>query len=394
MKIAIFGGSFNPPHLGHLHSALCAAEQLKADRFLIMPDYQPPHKDLAAGSPTPEQRLALCRLNFASVPNAECSDLEISRGGKSYTADTLRELQTRYPKAKLYLLVGTDMFLNISQWYDADYILNTVTVAAFQRSPEEQPYLDAKASELRERFGAKVKLIESVPLEAASTDIRAALRSRGGTELLGDEVYSYIVKNRLYDVKVSFPWLREKSYAMLKPKRIPHVRGCEEEAIRLAERWGADPEQAAEAAILHDCTKKEPLEDQLVLCGKYGLTADEIESHSEKLLHARTGAAIAEAEFGCCPEVVSAIRWHTTGKADMSLLEKIIYMADYIEPNRSFEGVERLRKLAYEDLDRAMLLGFEMSLEDVRAQGNPAHPHTVQALEFYQARVREKGAVI
>lgn len=390
MRIAIFGGSFNPPHKGHLNSALFASAQLKPDKFLVIPDYQPPHKELAAGSPTPAQRLELCRLNFAEVPNVECSDIEISRGGRSYTADTLRHLRALYPDAELVLLVGTDMFLNISQWYDAEYILTTAAIAAFQRAPDELPYVEAKTNELRRRFGTKVEIIFSTPLPAASTDIRKALTERRGNELLTDAVYADIIRYRLYDAQVNLDWLREKAYAMLKPSRVSHVRGCEAEAVRLADRWGCDPEKAAEAAILHDCTKKADLPEQLVLCKKYGVEPDPIERVSNKLLHAKTGAAVARTEFGCREDIVSAIRWHTTGRADMTLLEEIVYMADYIEPNRDFHGVERLRELAYADLDRAMLLGFEMSLEDIRAQGNPVHPDTVGALEWFREKINGK----
>ena len=383
MKIAVFGGSFNPPHKGHLNSALTAAKQLHPDKFFVIPDYLPPHKEMAEGSPTPQQRLELCRLNFAAVPHAEVSNMEITRGGKSYTADTLRELYARYPGAEIILLVGTDMLLTLDQWHDAEYILKNCTVAPFQRAPEDLRAIEVKAAALHAAFGTKVEIIQSTPFTASSTEIRAALTKRGGRELMTDAVYGYIIRNRLYGAKVNFDWLREKSYAMLKPKRIPHVRGCEEEAVRLAKRWGADPEQAAEAAILHDCTKKENGESQLALCCKYGITADIVERGSEKLLHAKTGAAIAEKEFGADAEVVSAIRWHTTGRANMSLLEKIIYMADYIEPNRDFPGVEKLRALAYEDLDKAMRLGFEMSLEDIRSYGIEPHTATMQALAYY-----------
>lgn len=386
MRIAIFGGSFNPPHKGHLNSALYAAQQLRPDKFLIIPDAQPPHKDLAENSPTPRQRMSLCSLNFAALPNAEVSDIEIRRGGKSYTADTLRALRETYPDAELVLLVGTDMFLTLEQWYDAEYIMQQAIIAPFQRGAQELELLLAKAAELKSSFGACVELIETQPLAAASTDIRRALQNRGGTELLTDEVYASIVKNRLYGVKVNFDWLRSKSYAMLKPKRIPHVMGCEEEAIRLADRWGADRDKAAEAAILHDCTKKKPLAEQLKICEKYGIEVDAVERVSEKLLHAKTGAMTAKCKFGADRDVVDAIRWHTTGRADMTLLEKVVYMADYIEPNRVFEGVETLRALAYEDLDRAMLLGFEMSLEDVRAQGTQAHENTLAALKWYKER--------
>lgn len=384
MKVAVFGGSFNPPHLGHLSGAMHAAQQLSPDLFLVMPDHQPPHKSLERGSPTPAERLELCRLTFAEVPNAEASDLELRRGGKSYTADTLRALLKKYPDAEFYLLVGTDMLLDLGRWYKADFIMRHMTITAFQRHPEELPYIEQKAAELKERFGARVEIVRSEPLPAASTEIRAMLRERQGENLLHPDAYAYIIRKRLYGAKVSFPWLREKAYAMLKPTRVAHVRFCEQEAVALAKRWGADPEDAAEAAILHDCTKKEKLEGQLALCEKYGYRPDEMERLSDKLLHAKTGAALAKAEFGVSEAVERAICWHTTGRAEMSLLEKIVYMADYIEPTRSFEGVEPLRKLAYEDLDRAMLLGLEMSIEDNRSNGNAIHPSSVEAREWFK----------
>ena len=390
MRVAIFGGSFNPPHRGHLNSALYASRQLQPDVFLVIPDCRPPHKSLEAGSPTPEERLELCRRCFSSVPNAEISDIEIRRGGKSYTADTVKALLQTYPDAEFFLLLGTDMLLDLGRWYQAEFIMQHVTIAPFQRCPEELPYIEAKTEELSRRFGARSEIIRSEPLPAASTDIRTMLREREGVSLLTEETYAYIVKYRLYGVKINFSWLREKAYAMLKPRRVAHVQGCEQEAVSLAKRWGADPDDAAEAAILHDCTKKEGLEEQLALCGKYGVIPDDFERTSEKLLHAKTAAALAREEFGVSPEVENAIRWHTTGKPEMTLLEKIIYIADYIEPTRSFEGVDALRKLAYEDLDRAMLLGLEMSIEDNRRYGNEMHQDSLSARDWFEKLVSGK----
>lgn len=165
----------------------------------------------------------------------------------------------------------------------------------------------------------------------------------GGTGVSAPQVYGYILMNRLYgthaDLKrLELPELRACSYSMIRAKRVPHVMGVEEEAVRLAERWGGDEGMARRAAILHDCTKYLELDDQLRLCRQYGVELDELEQQAVKLLHAKTGACIARDIFGEPDEVYQAIFWHTTAKADMTLLEKIIYIADYIEPNRDFEG--------------------------------------------------------
>ena len=140
--------------------------------------------------------------------------------------------------------------------------------------------------------------------------------------------------------------------------------GTEQEAIRLAQRYGADVEKARRAALLHDCTKKLEMEEQLALCETYGMELDELEQVALKLLHSKTGAAIARDVFGVDDEIYSAIYYHTTGRAGMTLLEKIIYLADYIEPTRDFPDVDVLRKACYEDLDKGLLLGLEMSVLD------------------------------
>jgi nicotinate-nucleotide adenylyltransferase len=153
--------------------------------------------------------------------------------------------------------------------------------------------------------------------------------------------------------------------------------------MRLARRWGADVTLAQRAAILHDCTKYLELEPQLELCRKYGVELDELERQAVKLLHSKTGACMAKFVFGEPEEVYQAIFWHTTGKADMTLLDKILYMADYIEPNRDFDGVEQLRAMAYSDLDRAMLMGVEATIQDMEERGSPIHINTQQARDWF-----------
>lgn len=388
MKIAVYGGSFNPPHLGHVEAARTVAEALRPDKFLIIPDHLPPHKEMFADSPTPEQRMELCALAFAAIPGAEISDMEIRREGKSYTADTVDRLRELYPEDELTLVMGTDMLLSFEQWYRFRYLLEQSSLAALSRAEEDGDAIRAHAGYMEREYGAKIVILPHVPLEMSSSDIRERLKVRLGSELLDDEVYSQIIRRRYYDAQPELSWLREKAYAFLKPERIAHVAGCESEAVKLAMRWGEDPETAAEAGILHDITKKRNFEEQLILCGKYGIINDNLELNSPKLLHAKTGAALARDLFGVSDRVYEAIRWHTTGKPDMTVLEKIIYLADYIEPTRDSPGVEKLRELCYEDIDEAMALGLSMSLEDIRSHGEEPYKDTVEACEWYSRGIR------
>ena len=383
MKIAVYGGSFNPPHLGHAAAARTVAEALRPDKFLIIPDHLPPHKEMEEGSPTPEQRMELCALAFAEIPGAEISDMEIRREGKSYTAETVGRLRELYPEDELILVMGTDMLLSFESWYRFRYLLENCTLAALSRAEEDGDTIRAHAGYMEREYGARILILPHVPLEMSSSDIRERLRMRLGSALLDDGVYSEVIRRRYYSAQPELPWLREKAYAWLKPKRIAHVAGCESEAVKLAMRWGEDPETAAEAGILHDITKKLNFEEQLILCGKYGIINDNLELGSPKLLHAKTGAALARDLFGISDRVYNAIRWHTTGKPDMTLLEKIIYLADYIEPTRDFPGVEKLRELCYEDIDAAMALGLSMSLADIRSYGEEPYKDTVEACEWY-----------
>ncbi len=181
---------------------------------------------------------------------------------------------------------------------------------------------------------------------------------------------------------LSMEELEKTAISLVKPNRVQHVLGCRDTAVALAKHYGADEVHAARAALLHDATKALDPEQQLALCQEYGITLDSFLSQNPKTLHALTGALVAEHLFGECGAVVSAVRHHTTGKADMNLLEKIIYVADYMEPNRDFPGVERLRELAYTDLDGALKLGLTMTLELLQKQGRTVSPQSLEALQW------------
>ena len=181
---------------------------------------------------------------------------------------------------------------------------------------------------------------------------------------------------------LSLPELENMAISLLKPSRVNHVLGCRDTAVELAEVWHADPIDAARAALLHDVTKALNSELQLALCHTYGVTPENFFVQNPKTLHALTGSLVADRIFGENEAVVNAIYSHTTGKANMNTLEKIIYVADYMEPNRDFPGVEQLRKLAYTDLDKALRLGLEMTLKMLNEQGKQVSQASADALAW------------
>ena len=391
MKIGIYGGTFNPPHLGHITAARAVFELLKLDRLLMVPDGQPPHKDLPPDSPAPEQRLALTRMAAEEMGDrAEVLDLELRREGRSYTSDTLTRLHALYPEDELWLLMGADMFLTLHRWHEPETILSLAGIAAFGRTEADTEELFAAQRDYLYKSFPQARLFTlTIPgvVDISSTALRERLAAGGGANFLAPAVYGLILRKGLYgtaaDLKhLPLSQLRPAALSYLKRRRIPHVLGTEQEAIRLAARYGADVEKARRAALLHDCTKKLDMEEQLSLCRQYGIQLDELEQRALKLLHARTGAEIARDVFGVDDEIYSAIRWHTTGHANMTLLEKIIYLADYIEPSRDFPGVDRLRKVCYEDLDRGLLTGLEMTIEEMQGMGDPVHHATLEARDF------------
>ena len=393
MKIGIYGGTFNPPHAGHLAAARAAAAVLELDKLVFVPAGIPPHKELPADTPGDGHRLEMVRIladQLRSPERTEVWDVELSRPGKSYTADTLRAAAERWPGAELWLLVGTDMFLTLQTWYHPEEVMGLAGICAFGRTESDSEELFAPQRDyLTKTYNARVVTL-SIPdlVDISSTRLREELSGGGGGEYLPQPVYGYILREKLYGTfsnltRLTNEQLRCVSYSMVKAKRIPHIKGTEEEAVRLALRWGADVEKMRRAAILHDCTKYLTLSQHLDICARYGVELDEMERSTEKLLHSKTGALLAKYLFGEDEEIYDSIFYHTTARGDMSLGGKIIYMADYIEPNRNFDGVEEMRALAYSDLDAAVGMGARMAIEEMKEKGRIVHHNTQEAYDQY-----------
>jgi nicotinate-nucleotide adenylyltransferase len=385
-KIGIYGGSFNPPHKGHTYSAKAAVEQLGLSRLIVVPSGSPPHKLLPDGGPDAGERLEMVREAFRGFPDCEVSDIEIRRPGESYTVDTLRELKKNYPGAEFFLIVGSDMFLTLRQWKDADEILRLAAPAVTLRRSAGVSELAPELAALG-ALGVSVETVKNAVIDVSSSELRRGLPRREFAQQSDERVYSYIIEHGLYGAKPDFDWLRFQAYKLLSPERRLHVAGCEAETVRLAKRYGADEDEAREAAILHDITKKLSEEEQLALCEAYAVPLTEHMRKVPKILHGHTAAALAAAKFGVSDDVKSAIKWHTTGRAGMTELEKIIYVADTIEPSRDFDGVDELRELAYRDLDEVTLVYVNTTISELQAAGQTVDTTTFATAEYLKAKV-------
>ena len=385
-RIGIYGGTFNPPHIGHIRAAAYAVKELHLDRLLVIPSRISPHKQLPKDSPTPQQRLEMLKIATAGLENMEVSDLELNREGTSYTYQTVQQVRQMYPDAKIYLLMGTDMFLSFHSWRNPELITKDAALAVFYRGDKNE--VDAINSRVAE-VEWEVELIENPIIDISSTQLRRMLVFGCADSFLPQGVGDYIRSHGFYGTDECYRDLpmeeREKVVvSLLDPKRVAHVLGCRDTAVELAKIWGADETDAARAALLHDITKALDGPLQLTLSDAYGTILDKFGKDHPKTLHALTGSLVAQRIFGENEAVVSAIRSHTTGKAGMNTLEKIIYVADYMEPNRDFPGVNKLRHLAKTDLDGAMKLGLEMTLAHLARQGSSVSPESLEALAYFE----------
>ena len=391
-RIGIYGGTYNPPHIGHMRAAAHGIRALELDRLLLIPSAISPHKELPEDSATAQQRLEMLRMSARGLEKAQVSDLELVRQGTSYTYHTVMRLRQDYPDAQLILMMGTDMFLSFLSWYKAKEMIKYVILAVFYRGErKEKPAIEKQKAKL-EAMGAKVMLVENPVTAISSTDLRRMLVFHCADSFLCPGVGDYIRKHGLYHTDEDYrclpmDQLEKVVIELLNPNRVAHVLGCRDTAVELAKRWGADETDAARAGILHDITKALDGPLQLTLCNEYDILLSKFSQENPKTLHALTGSLVADQIFGENGAVVEAIRYHTTGRPNMGLLEKILYIADYIEPCRNFPGVEELREAAFRDIDQALLMGMEMTVAHVARQGQELAQTTVDAVRF----LRERG---
>lgn len=398
-SIAIMGGTFDPIHNGHLVTAEAVRHRFKVDRVVFIPTGRPAHK-LDKQVTHNEHRYLMTVLATMRNENFEVSRIEIDRPGATYTIDTIEALKkVCRPDVRLYFITGADAIHQIMTWKEPERLLAMCDFVAVTRPGYQKNKMYEEIGEITEKYASRIHYMEVPALAISSSDIRR--RAQNGEPikyLLPQEVEDYIHKFGLYqnvgkdEVKFMLPieTMQEKLQSAISVKRYIHTMGVSEEAVKLAEIYGTqkDQQKAKVAGLLHDCAKDYPEAMRTRFCREYKVKLDEIMEKQTDLIHPFLGAEVAKREYQVMDEeILNAIRYHTTGRAEMTLLEKIIYIADYIEPNREpFAGLEEARRLAYLDLELAMKFILEKTIDYVKARGRLVHPLSLEALEYYKNR--------
>lgn len=342
------------------------------DKVLVVPSCIPPHKSagkLANG----ETRLEMCRLAFGGDSRFEISSMELERGDKSYTVETLRELKKLYPEDELYFIIGSDMLKTFTQWYLWEEILQLAVICAASRENGYRADLSEFTSEQKER----IVFLEIEPLELSSTQIRAIIaRDDKSTDLIDQKVLDFIKENGLYDDGLSE--YRRLLLGKLDDYRMHHSECVSECAALLAEKYGADVEKARLAGLLHDVMKNASAAEQLNEISEAGEDLTKVEFSNHKVWHQISGAAfLKNKKITDDEEILGAVRWHTTGRSEMTLLEKIVYTADFISADRKYKDVEVVRRLADISLEHAILYTSRYTIEKLVSGDMLIHPATV-----------------
>ena len=377
-RIGIFSGTFDPVHVGHLAVAQACLTTLKLDKVLMVPCGKPLIREPFASA---EHRFHMLETAARENKKIRVSDIDMQKTPR-YTVDMVREAQKKYKKAQLVYIVGADKLPDIPRWREAGALFQMCEFAAFPRAGYDAAAL---CEALREQ-NASVTLLPFSKANMSSGQIRSRLRLLSDAPgMLLPDVAEYIAANGLYQPEYE----RTVSQA-LSPGRFAHSLGVRTYGARLARIHGAPMQKAGVAAILHDCAKNMELARLQFIALRTHENMDPLTLRSNALLHGLVGAQVAKTRYHISDgDILNAIRYHTTGRADMSLLELVIFVADAAEPGRDYPGVGLVRKQAESDLRKAALMSLIGTQQFVNMKGGVDSPLTRQAIFSLREQLRD-----
>ena len=372
MKTAVYGGSFDPVHNGHLY----VAGKLKEDfeRVIIVPAYIAPFK---RGERVTDASLRLQMLRpLCEEAKAELYDDEVKRGGTSYSADTLRRLMVN--GQDLFFVIGGEELRRLNEWKDSEWLKKNVVFYVVPRPGFEI----AQTVAARRGEGYRLKIATFAGPDISSAEVKAAVAFGREGALIPDYVRRIIQTNLLYrdfcKFTAAYPLFK------MKPERIEHTYRAVKAGINLAKRWRTSLSKTTTALILHDIGK---YTDAAFLNGMGIKTAAFIENIPAAVRHAYYSRAIAAQYFKIeDTDVLDAVENHSTGKANMDTLSKVVALADYIESGRDFAGVDEVRSLSMSNIDAALCLMLRQVIQFLQASGQEIYCTTIQAYDYYNQK--------
>lgn len=358
MRIGILGGTFNPIHNGHIKIGQMAKQEYHLDKVIFLTSGNPPHKrnkNILDAS----IRHIMVKKAIEGIDGFEADDYEVKCKEYSYTLYTLMHYKEIYPDDELYFIIGGDSFRDFHLWHKPDEILKLCHILVYGRDDVE----------LTSDFA---QVIHGELMDISSTQIRQMVKDGEDIgNLVPECVENLIQKYRIY---ASCENYEEVLRELIDEKRFVHSIGVRDMAVKLAKIYGVDERKAEIAGLLHDNAKR--MDCQLERCEELEAEVDEIEKKNPALLHAKLGAETAKCIFGICDkEIIEAIKWHTIGKQGMSLLEKIVFVADLVEENRTYPDAKLLRELAAEDIHRALQECVRATIDINKKRGVDIHPN-------------------
>ena len=366
-KIGIFGGTFNPVHNGHIEIARRAREQYGLKKVIFLTSGNPPHKKDSEVLDAKIRHIMVKRA-ISGTDGFEACDWEVKRDEPSYTVDSLLHFKEVFPDSELYFIIGGDSLRDFDKWYKPQEILKLCTLLVYDRAGGK-----TEADFAKRISGERINL--------SSSKIRETVREGGDiTGSVPEEVAYFIGRNWIYEYVPDF---EEKLKTMLTPERFLHSLGVRDMAKELAEIYGADTGKAETAGLLHDNAKN--MDNIYERCADLEVELDEAERKNSALVHAKLGAETAKCIFGITDrDIINAIRWHTVGRPDMSLLEKIIFVADLTERGRRFPDAEKIREIAKKDINMAIFECVKATVEVNKRRGYAIHPNAYKIISKFE----------
>ena len=389
MKICISGGTFDPIHNGHIEIAKIALSQFNLDKVIFMPT----GNSYMKSDVTPSiHRYNMLKLAIEGIDKFEISDLEIKRAGYTYTKDTVAYFKENYPDDELYFLIGTDTLFMLEKWYMPEYLFKNLIFIVAKRGDADSV---AKAEELKEKFNADIRFMHNDIIDISSTEIREEFDNKSYDEFnnrfFDKKVFEYIKENHLYKEMNNAEMITLLSKE-LKESRLMHTFGVIDTATALAKAYQADIKKCERAALLHDCAKYMPLEEMIAICERNFVELNDLEKSKDSLLHAKAGACLAYEKYGIKDEeILDAIKYHTTGRPDMSLIEKIIFVSDFIEPGRTHsEKLPMYRMIAMADINLVCMNILKDTLDYLESLNEEIDPLTKETYIFYKDLISKR----